>query len=514
MFLTIRRAQLRLLEAPLFAIILLLSLNLALPLTAKAAIVSGNPAMVITTEGDVLSVRQGPGRDNAVVGYLAEGAQVLVIGGPQTSADGLAWYQVQGAGLTGWSDGQWLAEVDTTANATTPTPPAAPADNAAPPAAPAPTPDSGAAPAAQTGGMLSINGTGGKGARLRDAPGLQSNTLLVVPEGAPVTLTGAAAAAGGSTWTPVSYSGTTGWIASFLLGAATPAPASTPTPAAPPADTPTPTPVSTPPPAPADNAAPPTPAPPTPAPPAAVQFVAGDHAVVGNTEGLVLRIRGDVGTSAPILTTVTPGTVLLVTAGPRQDADGANWYGVQYGDLQGWVMGEHLGPTSATLSQPTSATPTSTATPPSGTTATPAASPQAPTTNAPTLPPAQPGDRGAAIAALALKYLGVPYKWAGTTPAGWDCSGFVLYVYQQAAGITLPRTAADQFTVGASIRLPDVHAGDLVFFADTNGPGITHNGIALGDGRFIHARSENTGTVISSLSDPYWTSHFAGARRP
>ncbi|MGN6562297.1 MAG: C40 family peptidase, partial [Thermomicrobiales bacterium] len=104
--------------------------------------------------------------------------------------------------------------------------------------------------------------------------------------------------------------------------------------------------------------------------------------------------------------------------------------------------------------------------------------------------------------------------WAGVTPAGWDCSGFVLYVYQQAAGITLPRTAADQFTVGAPIRLPDVHAGDIVFFADTNGPGITHNGIALGEGRFIHARSENTGTVISSLADPYWSSHFAGARRP
>ncbi|MGN6810580.1 MAG: NlpC/P60 family protein [Thermomicrobiales bacterium] len=501
MFLLIRRTRLRSLSLPLLAIFLALPLNLALPRTARAALAIGNPAIVITTEGDVLSVRQGPGHDSAVVGYLAQGTQVMVLGGPETSADGLAWYQVQGAGLSGWSDGEWLAEVDTTANATTPTPPPAPADNAAPPTA-----------AAQTGGQLSVSGTGGKGARLRDAPSLHANILLVVPDGALVNVTGAPAAADSSTWTPVTYSGTAGWIASFLLGAAgatAPALASTPTPDAPPADAPAPTPVSTPPPAPPENAAPPTAAPP-PAPPTAVQFVAGDHAAVVNTDGLDLRIRGDVGTSAPILTAVAPGTVLLVTAGPRQDADGADWYGVQYGDLHGWVMGEHLGPTSATLSQPAGAAPAGTSAP----AATPPPSPQPPTTSAPALPPAQPGDRGAAIAALALKYLGAPYKWAGVTPAGWDCSGFVLYVYQQAAGITLPRTAADQFTVGAPIRLPDVHAGDIVFFADTNGPGITHNGIALGDGRFIHARSENTGTVISSLSDPYWSSHFAGARRP
>ena len=100
------------------------------------------------------------------------------------------------------------------------------------------------------------------------------------------------------------------------------------------------------------------------------------------------------------------------------------------------------------------------------------------------------------------------------TPAGWDCSGFVLYIYKQAAGIALPRSAAQQYRVGAAIAPEQVQAGDIVFFADTFGPGITHNGIALGDGRFIHARSEGYGTVISSLSDPYWAQHYAGARRP
>ena len=100
------------------------------------------------------------------------------------------------------------------------------------------------------------------------------------------------------------------------------------------------------------------------------------------------------------------------------------------------------------------------------------------------------------------------------TPAGWDCSGYVLYVYKEAAGISLPRSAAQQYKVGAVIPADQVRAGDIVFFADTFGPGITHDGIALGDGRFVHARSEGYGTVIGSLSDPYWAAHYAGARRP
>jgi cell wall-associated NlpC family hydrolase len=123
-------------------------------------------------------------------------------------------------------------------------------------------------------------------------------------------------------------------------------------------------------------------------------------------------------------------------------------------------------------------------------------------------------DRGQAIVQTALKYVGVPYVYGGVTPAGWDCSGYVLYVYKEAAGISLPRSAAQQYKVGAVIPANQVRAGDIIFFTDTFGPGITHDGIALGDGRFVHARSEGYGTVISSLSDPYWAAHFAGARRP
>jgi cell wall-associated NlpC family hydrolase len=123
-------------------------------------------------------------------------------------------------------------------------------------------------------------------------------------------------------------------------------------------------------------------------------------------------------------------------------------------------------------------------------------------------------DRGQAVAHEALKYLGAKYVYGGTTPAGWDCSGLVQYIYQQVTGITLPRSTMQQSLVGAPVRSEEIRAGDIVFFVDTAGPGISHDGIALGDGRFVHAAGERSGTIVSNLSDLYWSTHFAGARRP
>ena len=132
--------------------------------------------------------------------------------------------------------------------------------------------------------------------------------------------------------------------------------------------------------------------------------------------------------------------------------------------------------------------------------------------SAPSTPAAT--DRGQAVAQEALKHLGVKYVYGGTTPAGWDCSGLVQYVYKQATGITLPRSTVQQSLVGTPVRADQIRAGDIVFFVDTAGPGISHDGIALGDGRFVHAASERSGTIISNLNDIYWSTHFAGARRP
>ncbi|MGN0999174.1 MAG: NlpC/P60 family protein [Faecousia sp.] len=115
------------------------------------------------------------------------------------------------------------------------------------------------------------------------------------------------------------------------------------------------------------------------------------------------------------------------------------------------------------------------------------------------------------IIATARQYLGVPYLWGGASPSGFDCSGFVQYVFG-IHGITLPRTSQQQWTVGTSVSKGSLIPGDLVFFADTYAAGISHLGIYIGDGQFIHS-SSSKGVVISSLNSSYWASHYYGAKR-
>jgi cell wall-associated NlpC family hydrolase len=108
----------------------------------------------------------------------------------------------------------------------------------------------------------------------------------------------------------------------------------------------------------------------------------------------------------------------------------------------------------------------------------------------------------------ALRFLGVPYVFGGTSTAGFDCSGFVQHVFAM-MGIGLPRTADAQYDVGRP-TLGGPRAGDLVFF-DTYG-GVSHVGIYLGGGKFVHASSSH-GVMVSRLSDSYWASRYVGAKR-
>ncbi|TWH46154.1 C40 family peptidase [Sporomusa sp. KB1] len=111
----------------------------------------------------------------------------------------------------------------------------------------------------------------------------------------------------------------------------------------------------------------------------------------------------------------------------------------------------------------------------------------------------------------AQKYMGVPYVWGGTTPAGWDCSGYTQYVMKE-SGITIPRTAAEQFNTGIAVNKNDLKIGDLVFFT-TYKAGASHVGFYMGDGKFIHASSAAKQVTINALSEDYYTEHYIGARR-
>lgn len=108
----------------------------------------------------------------------------------------------------------------------------------------------------------------------------------------------------------------------------------------------------------------------------------------------------------------------------------------------------------------------------------------------------------------ALEYMGVPYVFGGTSPGGFDCSGYVRYIYAS-VGVYLPRMADEQYEVGTPVH--SLRAGDLVFF-ETYEPGPSHVGIYLSEGNFIHA-SSSYGVTISSLHEDYYSETYLGARR-
>ncbi len=114
----------------------------------------------------------------------------------------------------------------------------------------------------------------------------------------------------------------------------------------------------------------------------------------------------------------------------------------------------------------------------------------------------------------AKKYLGIRYRYGGSSPSrGFDCSGFVYYLLSR-HGIRAPHSAAELFRMGKPVSRSELRPGDLVFFKNTaRRRGITHVGIYIGNGKFIHSSSGRGRVTVTSLKDPYYATRFAGARR-
>lgn len=115
----------------------------------------------------------------------------------------------------------------------------------------------------------------------------------------------------------------------------------------------------------------------------------------------------------------------------------------------------------------------------------------------------------------AIGLVGTPYRWGGNTPeSGFDCSGLIGYVYREAAGVQLPRTT--QALINMPVPMVDsqqLRSGDLVFFATAGGQQVTHAGIYVGNGRFVHAPRTGGTVRLDYLSTSYWQRSYLGARR-
>jgi cell wall-associated NlpC family hydrolase len=212
--------------------------------------------------------------------------------------------------------------------------------------------------------------------------------------------------------------------------------------------------------------------------------------------------------TAAVVTRLAHGVAVMINGEPRTLESGVAWYPVNSNVGAGWLPGDDLAREPAAPPPPPTAVPV------------PPTAPPPPPENTPA--PARSGeDRGSAEAAaaiaarvvdLAMAQRGARYRWGGITPAGFDCSGLVYYVFRQ-IGLGVPRSTIEQSNAGVRIPAAELRPGDLVYFKNTSRRGISHVAIYVGNGKILHAVSERVGVVVSELWSAYWAAHYAGSVR-
>lgn len=493
-----------------------MSLALGIPATADLNLILGESAQVSYTQGSGVNLRDSIGFGGSVISTIDEGVAVTVLDGPVMASDGSYWYYVAVSGMEGWIIADYLAlppgsysqVVNTGGDGVNLR------DSASMYGGVITTLREGATVRIVDGpvwgddgsswtyvdfeglhGWVHTNylgdassgsgsgsdvvrttneswtayvaGTDGAGLRIRTDASTWGDTLAVIPEGAAVNILASNIYdADGEAWHNVEFEGIVGYSMAWYFSESAPAWVAT-VEEAPAGD-----PVSV--------------------EPSGGDVWPGANAMVVGTGGGGINMRYDGSFNSGVITVIGEGRVVYVIDGPYWDGASNPWYQVEFDSMVGWVHGGYLVYTDSAASEGAGVAESERAIEPE---------------------PVVINTVGDGIVAEALNYVGLPYVWGGTTPSGFDCSGFTWYVLNQMMDISLSRSLDVQAVSGFYVAQADLMPGDLVFFQNTYTWGLSHVGIYIGGGQFVHAGSERTGVLISELNDSYWGPRYYTGRR-